>query len=74
MVKLTIAKWFTPKDRGIDELGITPDIGVYLFDSDFTEKNDRQLSAAKSILQHMVSSGATTKDTIQSFQENTFNQ
>lgn len=27
-LKLTIAKWFTPKDRGIDKEGITPDIVV----------------------------------------------
>ncbi len=25
-LKLTIAKWFTPHDRGIDETGITPDV------------------------------------------------
>lgn len=27
-LKLTIAKWFTPKDRGIDKEGITPDIVI----------------------------------------------
>ncbi len=27
-LKLTIAKWFTPKDRGIDKQGITPDITI----------------------------------------------
>jgi carboxyl-terminal processing protease len=25
-LKLTIAKWFTPKDRAIDKEGITPDV------------------------------------------------
>ena len=25
-LKITIAKWFTPKDRGIDKEGIQPDV------------------------------------------------
>lgn len=27
-LKITIANWFTPKDRAIDKLGIEPDIKV----------------------------------------------
>jgi len=74
MLKLTIAKWFTPKDRGIDDVGIAPDISVYLLDSDFTNKNDRQLSAAKEILTYMIQNHSSTKDTIEHFQDNSFNQ
>lgn len=50
MVKLTIAKWFTPKGVNIDEEGITPDIEVNFEKEDFENDYDRQLEEAKKIL------------------------
>lgn len=51
ILKITIGRWYTPKDQNIDKNGITPDIIVPLFESDYLEKNDRQLSAAKEVIE-----------------------
>ncbi len=45
-VKFTIAKWYTPLDRSIDEEGITPDEEVELTEEDFSEYRDPQLDRA----------------------------
>jgi carboxyl-terminal processing protease len=50
LVKITVAKWFTPKGNSINEEGITPDIGVKLTDEDFNKGLDPQLNAAVNIL------------------------
>lgn len=43
-LRLTIAKWFTPLDRTIDEVGITPDVVI---ENDTTEnQEDIQLNSA----------------------------
>lgn len=63
MLKLTIAKWYTPKDYSIDHNGITPDITVQFKKEDYTpipgkEKEfkpyDRQLEEAKVILKKFI--------------------
>lgn len=46
MLKITIARWFTPNDRNIDKDGISPDKKVEAK----TGKNDTQLEAAKTYL------------------------
>ena len=46
-LRMTIAKWFTPNDRTIDEVGITPDKIVEITDDDIKAKKDTQLDAAK---------------------------
>ncbi len=49
-VKLTIAKWFTPNERSIDIVGLTPDIEVELTRQDIEEEKDPQLERALEIL------------------------
>ncbi len=46
-VKLTIAKWLTPKGNNIDIDGITPDYAVDRTADDFDEDRDPQMDAAK---------------------------
>lgn len=49
-VKLTIAKWFTPKGRSIDEVGIEPDIKVGLTEKDYNGGLDPQMDKALELL------------------------
>lgn len=49
-VKITIAKWLTPKGVSISEVGLTPDIKVEITDSDVTAKKDPQLDKALEII------------------------
>lgn len=51
LLKLTIAKWYSPKDRNIDGEGIEPDIEILFQEEDYENKYDRQLEEAKKILQ-----------------------
>jgi carboxyl-terminal processing protease len=59
ILKITVGRWYTPKDQNIDKNGITPDIVVPLYEADYTSKNDRQLNAAKEMLKLLWASGAT---------------
>lgn len=45
-VRVTIAKWLTPKDRQINKLGIAPDIEVKLTDDDAKNNRDPQYDRA----------------------------
>lgn len=54
MIKLTTAKWFTPKDRSIDGKGIAPDIRVGLEYEDIKNQYDRQLEAAQKLIEEMI--------------------
>lgn len=54
MLKLTIAKWYTPWDYSIDQKGIEPDIEVSFLKEDYEEKYDRQLEVAKKILKKFI--------------------
>lgn len=47
ILKVTIARWFTPNGINIDKEGIKPDIEVKLSEDDFSAKRDPQLDAAK---------------------------
>lgn len=49
-LKVTIARWYTPDGRNIDEAGITPDIEVELTEADFNNDRDPQLERAKQFL------------------------
>lgn len=49
-VRITIAKWLTPKDRAIDKEGIKPDIEVALTDEDYAAGRDPQLDKAFELL------------------------
>lgn len=48
--KLTVARWYTPLERAIDEVGVEPDIEVELSATDFDEDKDPQLEKALELL------------------------
>jgi carboxyl-terminal processing protease len=49
-IKITVAKWFTPKGNNINEQGIKPDVQVDLTDKDYEENKDPQMDKAVEIL------------------------
>ncbi|MFA6171951.1 MAG: S41 family peptidase [Patescibacteria group bacterium] len=49
-VKITVAKWYTPKGNNITEKGITPDIIAELKPEDFDKGKDPQMDKAVNIL------------------------
>lgn len=49
-VRVTIAKWLTPNERTIHEIGLTPDVVVEFTDEDIEAKRDVQLEKAQEIL------------------------
>ena len=50
-LKVTIARWFTPKGKNIDKEGIEPDTVVERTSEDIQNNRDPQLEAAKNALQ-----------------------
>ncbi len=54
MVKLTIAKWFTPNGKNIDKEWIIPDIEIKFKKEDFKKQYDRQLEESKKILKDFI--------------------
>lgn len=67
MLKLTIAKWFSPNDKNIDWKGIIPDIKVDFKKEDYTPQKgkekgfipyDRQLEVAKGVLNSFIKNDA----------------
>lgn len=50
ILKVTIAKWYTPADQNINGNGIKPDIEVKLTTADIDADKDPQLDAAKGLL------------------------
>jgi carboxyl-terminal processing protease len=50
LIKITTAKWYTPKERWIDEKWIIPDIEVHFKDEDYKTLYDRQLQWALKVL------------------------
>ncbi|MCX6064343.1 MAG: S41 family peptidase [Chloroflexi bacterium] len=53
-VRITIAKWLTPKDRTIHKVGLTPEVVVKMTKEDFDANRDPQLDAAVSTLLEML--------------------
>lgn len=49
-VKLTIARWFTPRDRSIEKEGVKPDMEVDLTEDDYNNSKDPQLDKAMEII------------------------
>jgi carboxyl-terminal processing protease len=45
-VRITIARWLTPKEHTINEIGLTPDVLVKMTEEDYKAKRDPQLDAA----------------------------
>ena len=49
-VRVTIARWYTPKDRQINAAGLAPDVEVILTEEDIQAERDRQLDKAIELL------------------------
>ncbi len=49
-IKITIAKWLTPKGSSISEVGLDPDVKVELTDKDIEQEKDPQLDKALEII------------------------
>ena len=58
LLKITIAKWFTPNDKNIDHEGIEPDIEVDFIKEDFENQYDRQLEISKEVLLKYIQSNS----------------
>lgn len=52
-LKITVAKWLTPKGSLIAELGLEPDVKIELTDEDFDAKKDPQLDKAIEVLNNL---------------------
>lgn len=52
-LKITVAKWLTPKGELITDQGLTPDIAVEMTEEDYTEGRDPQLNKAVEILREL---------------------
>jgi carboxyl-terminal processing protease len=50
VVRVTIARWYTPDGRSIHQLGITPDVNVERPDEDHEAQRDPQLDEAIKLL------------------------
>ena len=68
MIKITVARWYTPNDKNIDSEGIDPDIVVNFTDEDRKNIFDRQKDVAQKILQKMID-GAKYQEIINSAKE-----
>jgi len=53
-VRITIARWLTPNERTIHEVGITPDVTAELTEEDIAAKRDPQLDKAIETLLGMI--------------------
>ncbi len=49
-VRITVARWLTPKGRTIHGIGLTPDVEVTINEADFANNRDPQLDKAVDIL------------------------
>lgn len=52
-LKITVARWLTPKGNLIDKEGLAPDIEVKLTEKDFNDGKDPQLDKAIEILENL---------------------
>ena len=52
-LKITIAKWLTPKGEFISKVGLAPDIKVSITETDTVAKKDPQLDKALEIISDM---------------------
>lgn len=53
-VRVTIARWLTPDKRQIHGIGLEPEVGVEITESDFAAGRDTQLEKAVEILRQLV--------------------
>lgn len=52
--RVTIAKWLTPKERAIDQVGLAPDVFIEMTPEDFEAGRDPQLDAAIETLMAII--------------------
>ncbi len=52
-LKITVAKWLTPKGNLIADIGLEPDIKVEISEKDYDENKDTQLEKALEIIKEM---------------------
>lgn len=52
-LKITIAKWLTPKGNSISEVGLEPDVKVEISEDDFKNQKDPQLQKALEIIRNL---------------------
>lgn len=69
MLKLTIGKWYTPNDRGIDGEGIIPDIIISMKDEDYKNLYDRQLEWALKIMDTLIQNSWSVEKTIETIKK-----
>lgn len=50
LLKVTVAKWYTPQGKNINKEGIVPDVEADLTQDDFNKGIDPQMDAAKKVL------------------------
>ena len=53
-IKITIAKWLTPKGDLITDIGLEPDIKVEITDQDFEQEKDPQLDKALETIKNIM--------------------
>ena len=53
-VRVTVAKWLTPDERTIHEIGLEPDVVVEMTEEDYETDRDPQLDKAVEILTEMI--------------------
>ncbi len=53
-VRITIAKWLTPKERTIHKVGLTPDVVVEMTENDYKNDLDPQLDKAVAVLLEII--------------------
>lgn len=74
IMKITTARWYTPKDKSIDIKGITPDVYVVLTNKDYDSIFDRQLEAAKVIMNDQITSKMWIPDIKEKYKSNNFTE
>jgi carboxyl-terminal processing protease len=50
LLKVTVARWYTPNGQNISENGIEPDVKVEITEEDITNKKDPQKAKAIELL------------------------
>ncbi len=53
LLKITVAKWLTPKGNSISDIGIEPDIEVGITEEDYEQDRDPQLDKAVEIVKEL---------------------
>ena len=53
MLKITIAKWLTPKGKSISEVGLKPDVEIKMTEEDYEKDLDPQLDRAIEIIKNL---------------------